>query len=254
MDKAADQALIDRFLQQQLNDKEMRAFDERLDKDETFAKALAQQMAIKGAFEGIQRDQVHQMLDKAVPIPFWRLRRWQITLIVITLLAGVLFLLLKPPPAPVFNAADKNRAMANFSQLEKENLSTSGTSSNWRKLIALGEYEKALYQLDSLIARIETPCLDRELRYYAGVLHLYVDSEYERAEALLRCSLEDVNNDHFRPEVPQYLIIATALQGHYRQTRKLYKRYNDEVSLTSLPSEIVTYLFQNRFRPSKNNQ
>ena len=214
----SDDLIIDKFLREELNDAEKKAFDLQIQNDPEFAKEVAFRMQLQRASFELEKEKLKTAYQKSKN----RKVAQNILLLVLGfLLAGLLYSLyhkveekntpidkIIPPLEEKTTPSNVDIAMKNemdkIHARDKESFKLAGNL-DWMNAFFYKEYEKCISILTRKLQSEEARKHEPNLCYYAGLILLYEKKNYETALEYLDCATD------FKEDVKRHLLVACSL-------------------------------------------
>lgn len=240
MTERKDEDYLERFLRQELSKEEQEELSRQLEEDDELARTYAEALAVQESMRNKIKQAVREQTGSLQPGRGNTLIYYGLGFLAVLLLSALVVFLRGGGPEVEINKAEGGEVIARIVEREKENLPIAGPAS-WQYLLYQKRYDEALAVLDSLLAGIESPCENLELRYYAGLLNLYARGNPRKAQELLECTLGPTAEQSFRPDVPLHLCTLYALEGEREKALGILEEY--QIPRDGLLPQVAAYLF-----------
>lgn len=234
LDKNEKSELIDKFSDNSLSEEEKKLFEQSLEQDNDYAREAALNLAINTNYEQMRREEISDLVKARKMV--LNKRKWltiSIAAIALVVTVLVLFFLFKPQNKPFTREEAKKSLMAVWER-DQDNFTFLGDT-NWEAAFHGKKYEEALVLLEDELEGLGQ-CEKEYLRYYAGVLYLYVEKDYQKAIAQLECTIELDGETSFRNDAPLHLMVAKLGAGDINGAKALSDKYSIDVDKLPLQS------------------
>lgn len=227
---------IERFIHKEMSESELRAFEQEVQSNESLAAELASQLAVRNTLRNKRKEELQVITDQRA-----RIRKRTKVIVVaafLSLFAIILLFWQHLTPEPNLTPDETQREIAQWIKSESPNLKTAGN--NLRQLILNKEFSEVLPKLDQLMDETAAACGEIEYRYYAGVIHLLYDANYQKAEQYLACAMDSPALNNSQTAIVRYYLMTLILSGKQAEAKALM--IDEGISLEDLPQSLVRQL------------